>query len=181
MTSKRVLIISSSPRKGGNSDKVCDEFIRGAKEAGHVTEKIFLKEKHINYCTGCGLCNTNNYTACSQKDDMAEILEKMITADVIVMATPVYFYGMNGQMKTFIDRCCARYTHINNKDFYFIAAAADTRKQELDRVFEGFRGFTSCLDNVNEKGLIYVTGVWHKDDVNNTKFLKEAYEKGKNI
>ena len=58
--------------------------------------------------------NTNNYTACSQKDDMNEILENIIKADVIVMATPVYFYTMCGQMKTFIDRWCARYTHITS-------------------------------------------------------------------
>ena len=115
--SKKVLVISASPRKGGNSDILCDEFIRGAKDAGNETEKIFLKDKKINYCTGCGFCNTNDYTECSQKDDMAEILDKMVEADVIVMATPVYFYTMNGQMKTFIDRCCSRYTHITDKDF----------------------------------------------------------------
>ena len=56
------------------------------------------------------MCNDNGYTACSQKDDAPEILEKMVQADVIVMATPVYFYTMNGQLKTLIDRCCSRYT-----------------------------------------------------------------------
>lgn len=112
---KKVIIISSSPRKGGNSDILCDEFQKGAQEAGHDIEKIFLKDKKINYCSGCGFCNTNNYTACSQKDDMNEILDKIIKADVIVMATPVYFYTMCAQMKTFIDRWCARYTHITGK------------------------------------------------------------------
>ena len=124
---KKVLVISASPRKGGNSDTLCDEFMKGAIDSGNTVEKIFLRDKKINYCTGCGLCNTNDYTACSQKDDMALILDKMVIADVILMATPVYFYTMDGQMKTFIDRCCARYTHISNKDFYFIATAADVR------------------------------------------------------
>lgn len=179
--SKKVLILSASPRKGGNSDTLCEEFFKGAKDSGNYAEKIFLRDKHINYCTGCGLCNTNNYTACSQKDDMAEILEKMINADVIVMATPVYFYTMDAQMKTLIDRCCARYTHISNKDFYFIATAADSRKQALERTIDGFRGFTACLDNVREAGIIYGAGVWEKSDVQNTKFLKEAYELGKNV
>ena len=89
---KKVLILSASPRREGNSDTLCNEFLRGAKEAGHDAEKIFLRDKKINYCTGCGLCNDNGYTDCSQKDDATEIIEKMVQADVIVMATPVYFY-----------------------------------------------------------------------------------------
>jgi multimeric flavodoxin WrbA len=127
---KKVLVLSSSPRRGGNSDLLCDQFINGSKEAGHVTEKIFLKDKKINYCTGCGTCIDRGKN-CPQKDDMAEVLEKMISADVIVMATPVYFYTMCGQMKTLIDRTCARYTEINNKEFYFIVTAADTNNQAI--------------------------------------------------
>lgn len=178
---KKVLIISASPRKGGNSDTLCEEFMRGAKEAGHDVEKIFLRDKKMNYCTGCGFCNTNDYTACSQKDEAAEILEKMVEAEVIVMATPVYFYTMDGQMKTLIDRCCARYTHISNKEFYFIATAADTRPQVLERTFDGFRGFTACLDGAVEKGLLYAAGVWEKGEVQATRYMQEAYSMGKNL
>ena len=88
---KQVLIISASPRKNGNSDLLCDQFAQGAKESGHHVEKVFLTEKQIGYCRGCGVCNTTH--VCVQKDDMAEILDKMVKADVIVLATPVYFYG----------------------------------------------------------------------------------------
>jgi len=148
---KKVLVLSASPRKGGNSDLLCDQFVRGATEAGNQAEKIFLKDKNINYCTGCGTCF--NTAKCIQKDDMAELLEKMVAADVIVMATPVYFYTMNGQMKTLIDRTCPRYTEISNKDMYFIMAAAVERKDALERTLEGFRGFTSCLTRPKEKAL----------------------------
>lgn len=96
--SKKVLILSSSPRRGGNSDTLCDEFLRGAQEAGHEVEKIFLKDKTIHYCTGCGVCNEGK--PCPQKDDAPEIVRKMVAADVIVLATPVYFYTMSAQMKT---------------------------------------------------------------------------------
>ena len=89
--SKKVLILSSSPRRNGNSDHLCNEFMRGAAEAGHQVEKILLKDKHINYCTGCSVCSMYG-KPCPQKDDAAEVVEKMIAADVIVMATPVYFY-----------------------------------------------------------------------------------------
>jgi multimeric flavodoxin WrbA len=87
---KNVLVVSSSPRKGGNSDVLCDQFILGAQSGGHHAEKIFLKEKNINYCTGCGTC-FNGDKRCPQKDDMEDILQKMISADVIVFATPIYF------------------------------------------------------------------------------------------
>jgi multimeric flavodoxin WrbA len=114
--SKRVLILSSSPRKKGNSNALCDQFMEGAVEAKHKVEKVVLAEKKINYCTGCYTCRENG--KCAQKDDMAQILDSMIAADVIVMATPVYFYTMCAQMKTVIDRCVERYTKIANKEFY---------------------------------------------------------------
>ena len=99
--SKNILILSGSPRKGGNSDILCDRFMEGARESGHRAEKVFLRDKNIGYCIGCEACHQNN-GVCVQKDDMAGILEKMIAADVIVMATPVYFYTMDAQMKTLI-------------------------------------------------------------------------------
>ena len=176
--SKNILVLSASPRKGGNSDILCDQFVLGAKEAGHQVEKIFLRDKKINYCTGCYACKGKG--DCAQKDDMAEVLEKMLKADVIVMATPVYFYTMNAQMKTVIDRVVPRYTELSNKEMYFIATMADTDKQEMERTIEGFRGFTSCLSGSKEKGIIYATGVWNIGDVKRTKYMDEAYEMGKN-
>ena len=109
---KKVLILSSSPRRGGNSDTLCDEFMRGAIESGNEAEKVFLRDKTIHYCTGCSTCSLHE-KPCPQKDDAAEIIEKMVAADVIVMATPVYFYTMSAQMKTLIDRCCGLYTEMN--------------------------------------------------------------------
>jgi multimeric flavodoxin WrbA len=178
--SKKVLILSASPRKGGNSDLLCDQFMLGVKEADNHVEKIFLRDKKINYCTGCGVCQGNG-GKCVQKDDMAKILDKMIAADVIVMATPVYFYTMNAQMKTLIDRSCARYTEIRNKDFYFIVAAADSSKLAMERTLEGFRAFTSCLSRAREKGVIYGTGAWNIGDIKGSKAMTQAYEMGKKV
>jgi len=177
--SKKVLVLSASPREGGNSDMLCDQFILGAKEAGHQTEKIFLRDKEINYCTGCYVCKGNG--SCAQKDDMPEILEKMIAADVLVMATPVYFYSMNAQMKTVIDRTCCRYTEIRNKDIYFIVSAADTRKRYMKRTIEGFRGFTYCLPKARERGVIYGTNAWEIGDICESKAMKRAYKMGNKL
>ena len=178
---KKVLVISASPRKGGNSDTLCDEFMKGAIDSGNAVEKIFLRDKKINYCTGCGFCNTNDYTACSQKDDMALILDKMVIADVIVMATPVYFYTMCGQMKIMIDRCCARYTEITNKEFYFIIAAAEDNKAMMERTIDGFRGFLDCLEGPQEKGTVYGIGAWKIGEIKDTPYMQEAYNMGKMV
>jgi multimeric flavodoxin WrbA len=178
--SKHVLVISASPRQGGNSDTLCDEFIRGVQESGNQAEKIFLASRKIGYCIGCGVCNTTH--KCVQKDEMAEILDKMVDADVIVLATPVYFYTMDAQMKTLIDRTVPRYTEIQNKDFYFIVAAADTEQKMMDRTIEGFRGFTQdCLTGAREKGIIYGTGAWQAGEIKGTPAMKQAYEMGRNV
>ena len=177
---KKVLIISSSPRKGGNSDLLCDRFQAGAESSGHSVEKIFLKNYNIGYCRGCGVCNTTH--KCVQADDMAALLEKFVSADVIVLATPVYFYSMDGQLKTFIDRTVPRYTEIANKDFYYILTAADTDKESLARTVEDLRGFTlDCLPNANEAGIIYGTGAWQIGEIKATKAYTEAFEMGKRV
>lgn len=180
LMTKKVLILSASPRKGGNSDTLCDQFMLGAEEADNHVEKIFLRDKEINYCLACDVCKRNGGD-CDQDDDMTEILDKMIAADVIVMATPVYFYTMDAQMKTLIDRTYSRYTSISNKEIYFIATAANPRKQSLERTIEGFRGFTFCLDGAKEKGIIYGTGAWNIGDIKGTRAMTEAYEMGKAV
>ena len=151
--SKKVLILSSSPRRNGNSDLLCNEFMRGAAEAGHQV----------------------------QKDDAAEVVEKMIAADVIVMATPVYFYTMSAQMKTLIDRCCARYLEIKDKEFYFIIAAAEESVPMMERTIDGFRGFLDCLEEPKECGTIYGVGAWKVGEINDKPSMHEAYEMGKKV
>ena len=177
---KKVLIISSSPRKGGNSDMLCDEFMKGVLETGNEVEKIFLKEKVIHPCTGCSVCSMYG-KPCPQKDDAAGIVEKMIAADVIVMATPVYFYTMCGQMKIMIDRCCARYTEITNKEFYFRSAAAEKNKGMMEHAIDGCRGCLGWLERPQEKGVIYGIGAWKVGEIKDTPYMQEAYEMGKMV
>lgn len=177
---KKVLILSSSPRKGGNSDLLCEEFMKGAQENGNDVEKIFIANQKINYCMGCGVCNSTHQ--CVQNDDMVEILDKIVSADVIVIATPVYFYSMNGQLKTLIDRTVPRYTEISDKDFYYIMTAADTDSNMLERTIEGLRGFTEdCLSGTKEKGIIYGTGAWEKGEIKKALAFSQAYELGRGI
>ena len=101
--SKRILILAGSPRKNGNSAALCRAFARGAEESGHQVETIFLRDKKIGFCLACYHCKKSG-GICIIKDDMADILDKMNAADVFVMASPVYFYSVDAQMKALIDR-----------------------------------------------------------------------------
>lgn len=175
--SKKVLILSGSPRKGGNSDLLCDEFLRGALEAGNEAEKVFVRFKKIAPCSACYYCRDHG-GACAIQDDMAEVLDKMQAADIIVMASPVYFYSIDAQMKALIDRCLARWTALPNKEFYYIVTCADTDREATETTLACFRGFAVCLKGAEEKGVIYGTGVYEPGSVKGKAVMKQAYEMG---
>lgn len=178
--SKNVLILSGSPRKGGNSDLLCDEFMRGALDAGNQAEKIFLRSKKVAPCNACYFCNQSG-GKCAIQDDMSEILDKMQAADVIVMASPIYFYSIDAQMKAVIDRSVARWTNIPNKEFYYIMTAAEDSDTVMDCTLECFRGFASCLEEAKEMGVIQGKGVYEAGAIRSTRYMKEAYEMGKRV
>ncbi len=178
--SQKVLILSSTLRAGGNSEILSEEFARGAQESGNRTELVRLRQKKVAMCTGCGTCSEQG-KPCPQKDDAPEIIEKMVEADVIVLATPVYFYAPCAQLKALIDRCSARYEEMKNKKFYFIATMADETTENMERTFDTLRGFTNCLEAPEECGCVYGTGVWKKGEVRNTPAMRQAYEMGKSV
>lgn len=175
---KNVMIISASPRKNGNSDILCTNFKNGALAAGHNVEKIDLRDKNIGYCIGCYACT--KLGKCFQNDDMNELAKKLENADVIVLATPVYFYSMDAQLKTFIDRTVQNYTKIR-ADIYIMATAWDPDTANLESTVEAVRGFSrDCLEECPEKGVIIAGGVSEKGDINKTKYPEQAYNMGLN-
>ena len=178
--SKKVLILSGSPRKGGNSDLLCDEFMRGAEEAGHEVEKIRVAEKKIGYCSACYYCQQSG-GVCAKKDDMAEVLQKIIEADVIVLSSPVYFYSIDAQLKTVIDRTVARWTEVKDKEFYYIVTCADDERESQERIIECFRGYADCVEGAVEKGVVYGIGVYRPGEIKNSPAFAQAYEMGKSV
>ncbi|MBQ7649687.1 MAG: flavodoxin family protein [Victivallales bacterium] len=178
---KKVLIISASPRKGGNSDLLCDQFAKGATEAGHNVEKIRLAEKNVGYCTGCYACQ--KLGKCVQKDDANELVEKMLSADVVVLATPVYFYSMDAQLKALIDRSVSRWAdfgRFKGTEFWLVITAADESHDMMSATLEGLRGFMrDCMDGSIERGVIYGTGAYEKGAIRSLPVFNEAYEAGK--
>ena len=178
--SKKVLIFSGSPRIGGKSDLLCDEFMRGAKASGNTVEKINVAEKNIGYCRACYYCRMSG-GECVIKDDMADVLQKMIDADVIVLASPVYFYSIDAQLKAVIDRTVARWLEVKDKEFYYIMTAADNDKAAMETTLACFRGYAACVNGAKERGVIYGTGVYEKGKIKDTPAMKKAYEMGLSV
>lgn len=176
---KRVLILSGSPRKGGNSDLLCDEFMKGAIESGNEVEKIRVSEKNIGYCRACYACRDKG--KCVIKDDMAELLQKMIDCDVMVLASPVYFYSIDAQLKAVIDRTVARWTEVKDKEFYYIVTAADNEKESGETTLNCFRGYADCVEGAKEMGVIYGMGAYEKGEIIGTPAMAKAYEMGKGV
>jgi len=174
--SKKVLILSGSPRIGGNSDILCDQFAKGALEAGHCVEKINVAKKSIGFCRGCYACEKSG--VCAIKDDMADILQKMIDADVLVLASPVYFYSIDAQLKALIDRTVARWTEVRDKELYYIVTAADEEIGSAQTTLACFRGYADCVEGAKEMGVICGMGAYQKGEINNTPYPKEAYQMG---
>ena len=174
------MILSGSPRTGGNSDILCDEFAQGAQEAGNEVEKIRVASNNIHPCSACYYCRDHG-GACVYKDDMAAILQKMIDADVLVLASPVYFYSIDAQLKAMIDRTVARWLEVKNKEFYYIVTMADEPRQSADTTLACFRGYAECVEGAVEKGVIIGSGVYEPGNVKNTPAMEQAYKMGKNV
>jgi multimeric flavodoxin WrbA len=179
--SKKVLVISSSLRVGGNSDLLADEFARGAKEAGNSVEKINLAGKTINFCRGCLACQKT--MRCVIKDDAAEIAQKMLTADVIAFATPIYYYEMSGQLKTMLDRANPLFpADYSFRDIYFIATAADGEDEAAERAINGLGGWIECFPKAKLAGTVLGMGVDEKGEIlEHPEMLMNAFETGKKV
>jgi len=177
---KNVIVISSTPRVNGNSEILANEFARGAKDAGHNVDVITLRDYNLKYCIGCYACSKTG--KCFHDDGMNEIAQKLLKADAIVFATPVYFYSMSGQLKVFIDRLVPHYTKIT-ADIYLIATQWDTDKKIMENTFNAIRGCTiDCFEDCKEKGVLYGVGLEGVGEAkNNKEYMTQAYTMGKNV
>lgn len=178
---KKILIISTSPRKNANSFLLAAEFARGAKAAGHAVELISLAGKEIGFCKGCLACQKTGQ--CVIHDDVNEIVQKMLTADVLVFATPIYYYEISGQMKTMLDRSNPLFAaDYSFRQVYFLAAAAEEEDHAWSRAVSGLEGWIECFDKSHLAGVVFGGGVTNPGEINeNHSAMKKAYEMGKEL
>lgn len=178
--SKTVLVISTSPRKNGNSDALADAFIRGAQQVGNQVAKINLYDKSIGFCKGCLTCQSTQ--RCIINDDASAIAQRMLTADVIVFATPIYYYGMCGQMKTLLDRANPLYSaDYRFRDIYLLAAAAEEDEHTVDGAVSGLQGWIDCFEKARLAGTVFAGGVTAVGEIQNHPTLAKAQELGQHV
>lgn len=178
--SKNILVISTSPRKGGNSETLADAFIRGAKEAANGVEKVCLYDKTVSFCKGCLACLKSH--RCVMHDDADTIVQKMKEADVIVFATPIYYYEMCGQMKTMLDRANPLYdSDYKFREVYLLATAADEEESAVDGAVKGLSGWIRCFPETHLAGTVFGGGADGVGTINGHPALDKAYEMGKAI
>ena len=178
--SKHVLVISTSLRKASNSDLLADEFARGAKDAGNSVEKISLHGKNLGFCQGCLACQKTG--RCVIQDDANEIAQKMHNADVLVFATPIYYYEMSGQMKTMLDRANPLYgSDYQFREVYLLTCAAEEDEGAAKRAVEGLKGWIACFEKAKLAGALFAGGVTEAGEIKEHSALQKAYDMGRAI
>ena len=174
---KNVVVISTSLRKNSNSDALAVAFADGAKSAGHNVEIIRLSDKQIAFCKGCFACF--KLGSCVIKDDAPAITDKIGEADVVVWATPIYYYEMCGQMKTMIDRANALWVKdYKFRDVYFLSAAAEPHEGVDARAIGGVEGWIACFPKSRLAGTVFAGGVKAPGDIEGSEALIKAFNMG---
>lgn len=173
---KKVLVISSSMRKQGNSALMAQAFAEGAAKNNQV-ETVYLADKEIKFCKGCLACQKTN--KCVIKDDMAELTEKVKNADVLVFASPVYYYSICGQLKTFLDRCNPLFSDkYSFREVYVLLSAAEDAEHTPDGSVTAVQGWIDCFEGVQLKKVIFAGGVVSPGEVKGQNVLDEAFAAG---
>ena len=175
-----ILILSGSPRRGGNTKLMAEVFAKGAAEHHHV-EIVSVSDVKVNPCLGCNACFKNETHACVQKDDMSLIYEKMNHADMLVIASPVYFYGLSAQLKAVIDRC---HNPIRDtfriKKMALLLVGAATLPELFDSILAQYQ-LSLNFFKLEDAGRVLVRSIKDKGDIKNTNALNEAFELGQQI
>lgn len=177
--SKKVFIICSSPRKNGNSDSLAKEFSKGVIESGNEVKIINIRDLELNFCKGCLACHKIN--KCIINDDINSLLEEISNSDVLVFATPIYYYCVSGQLKTFLDRLNPLYGKDNKfKEVFLLASSEDTDIKSMDGAIKCIQGWIDCFEGVELSGIVRALGAGNIGEVSKEALL-EAYEMGKSI
>lgn len=178
--SKKVVVLSTSLRTNSNSELLAKSFVDGAKDSGNEVKYISLKNKDIRFCIGCLACQKTGH--CVIKDDVADIMNSVLEADVVVWSTPIYYFEMSGQMKTLIDRLNPMYSKdYKFRDVYLLATAAEEGDEVFEKVITGLNVWIDCFEKTTIKGTILAGCVSDSGAISGNDKLKEAYDLGSHV
>ena len=176
----KILILGGSPNRNGSTQILIDSFSRGAGEAGHTVTVLDTAHMNIHPCTGCIACGYDG--PCVQKDDMAEIREAVMVSDMLVFASPLYFFGFSAQLKTVIDRFCAFSSRISAKGMKsaLLSVAWNDDDWTMDAVKEHYLTLVRYL-NLWDMGMILAAGCGTPPMTKRSHFPQMAFELGKKL
>lgn len=176
----KVLVLFGIPNFNGSSRIISDNFIKGAKEAGHFVQMVDIAHANIHPCTGCIHCGYQG--PCIQKDEMEIIRKQILEADMLVFVSPLYYYGMSAQLKTLIDRFYAFNTSINQK--HLKSALLSVAWNSDDWTFDALKSHYEtlvCYLNLNDQGMILGYGCGTPTMTKHSIYPEKAYQLGRNL
>lgn len=176
----KVLLLFGSPNLNGSSRILADNFIQGAKEAGHSVSMLDIAHANIHPCTGCLHCGYEG--PCIQKDDMKQIRKQILDTDMIVFVSPLYYYGFSAQLKILIDRFCSFNTSIHQKHLKsaLLSVAWNADNWTFDALESHYKTLVRYL-NLDDQGMILGYGCGIPSMTSHSIYPKQAYQLGRNL
>lgn len=176
----KIVILMGSPNRNGSTSILVNEFKRGAEESGHLVEVIDVCNADIHPCTGCVACGYEG--PCVQKDDTEIVKQKLLTSDMVVFATPLYYYGMSAQLKTAVDRFCAYNSSLNSRHLKsaLLTVAWNADHWTFDALEAHYKTLVRYI-NFEDKGMVLGRGCGTPGMTARSRYPKEAYELGKRV
>lgn len=176
----RIVVLMGSPNRKGSTNILIEEFRRGAEENGHFVEVIDVCHVDIHPCTGCVACGYEG--PCVQKDDVELIRKKLLSSDMVVFATPLYYYGMTAQLKTVVDRFCAYNSSLNSR--HLKSALLTVAWNSDDWTFDALKAHYMTLVryiNFTDCGMVLGCGCGTPGMTRKSRYPLEAYQLGKSL
>lgn len=176
----KIVVLTGSPRRNGNTSHLADQFTKGAKEAGHTVYRFDSARHRVAGCMACNACGMNG--DCVLHDDFDELRPHLLEADMVVFATPMYYFGFSAQLKAVIDRFYALNGRIKgaSKQAAFLMAYADTNPKEAEPMISHYQTLLHYL-GWKDRGRVVAPGMWPAGAVQNTTYARQAYELGKKL
>lgn len=181
--SKKIVILNGSPRKNGNTSALTKSFTEGAQQAGHMVTEFFLGSMDIHGCKGCCGGHSDRECPCVQKDDMNQIYPAVKACDVIVFASPLYYWNLSGQLRTAVDRLFAleeggtNFLRGNNRSCALLMSAEGDEFEDVVLYFDHLMGHLKW----NHLGHVLCPGNWKPGDIDGKPQLQQAYDLGASL
>jgi radical SAM mobile pair protein B len=176
----KIVVLMGSPNRNGSTGILVQNFQKGAEEAGHSVDVIDVCHANIHPCIGCVKCGYEG--PCVQKDDVELIRKKLLASDMIVFATPLYYYGMSAQLKTVVDRFCAYNSSLNSR--HLKSALLTVAWNADDWTFDALKAHYKTLVryiNFKDCGMVLGLGCGTPGMTKRSRYPKEAYQLGRSL